>query len=113
MVSTILSVVLIFFAVWGLSEAIYFIRLLLCHPGKRCNNYVIVVLKKQCALKQLNYIWQKIKWQGDGYAKGVIALTDLLDNKEILSCIEFIADKNIKLCELKTISSCQYLQGDF
>lgn len=113
MVRTILFVTLIIFAVWGLSEVIYNIRLFFYFPGKDYKNYVIVVLKKQCALKQLNYIWQKIKWQGDGYAKGIIALTDLLDYEEITYCNEFINEKSIKLCNLKTISDCQFLQGDF
>ena len=105
MVKSILLTFLLFFAIFGICELIYFIKMLIVYPGFRVNNYVLIKLKKTYSIKQLNYIWQKMKWYGDAYALGIIALTDLLDDDEIYECSQFIINKNIKLINSDTIKN--------
>lgn len=83
------------------------------HPGIRTNNYSIVILKKNFAIKQLNFFWQKIKWHGNNFAYGIIAVTDAIDDDEIFACRDFIVNKNIFLCSLNSLSHCPLiLQGE-
>ncbi len=113
MVKTILLVLCIVFAVLGLCEIIYFTKMFFYYPGVRSKNLIFVVLNNKYALKQLNFLWQKIKWQGDDYANAIIAITDNIDEFEMQNCKKFVFGKNIALCELKTLTECHYLQGDF
>lgn len=111
MVKSFLLVFLIIFAVAGICEFIYILRMLFYFPNTRVQNYSLVVLKKGYALKQLNYIWQKIKWHGEEFALGIIAITDGIEAKEFLDCNNFIKEKNIILCTASSLSECQQLQG--
>lgn len=112
-VKSILLISLLIFAVMGICELIYIIKMFFYYPGIRVNNYTLVVLKSNYAIKQLTFLWQKIRWQGDGYALGIIAITDNIKTKEILICNKFIADKNIILCNSHSLAECKFLQGDF
>lgn len=111
-VKSIILLCLLLLIVTGVCEIIYIIKMLINYPGTRVKNYSIIILKKNYALKQLNYIWQKIKWYGDSYALGVIALTDALDNNEISKCSKFALGKNITLCSTNSILDCNFLQGE-
>lgn len=111
MVKLFLIIFLIFFAVTGICEFINIVRMFFYFPNIRFQNFSLVVLKKGYAVKQLNYIWQKIRWQGDEFASGIIAITDVLEEKELYDCSCFIRGKNICLCTAAKISSCDQLQG--
>ncbi len=112
MVKTFLLIFLIVFAVCGICEFVYILRMLFYFPGMRVKNYALIVLKSGYAVNQLNYIWQKNRWQGDSFAVGIIALTDNLETKEILSCNKFIKNKNIVLCDASSLSMCENIQGE-
>ncbi len=105
MVKTILLIVLLLFAVSGICEFIYMLRMLLCFPGKKFDNYILVNLKSKYAVKQLNFLWQKIRWHGDTYAVGIIATTDSLDISEIFQCSKYAKNKEIILCKSEEISN--------
>ncbi len=111
-VKSILIILLTVLVVLGICELLYILKMIFFYPGVRLNNYALVVLKSNFAVKQLNYIWQKIKWLGDSYAVGIIAISDNLDENEILNCIDFICGKNIVLCSSNLLTKCKYLQGD-
>ena len=113
MIKAILFILLFLVVVLGLCEILYILRMFFYFPGIRNNYYLIINLKHNYALKQLNFIWQKIKWYGVDFASGIIAITDNLEQSEIVRCNDFIVGKNIVLCESKTLSQCKYLQGDF
>lgn len=113
MVKAILFIVSILLIVIGLCDFFYLIRSLFFYPGCMCNNYIVVMLKNKYALRQLNYIWQKIRWHGNAYANGIIAITDFLDFNEIFDCLKYIKGKNIVLCDFDSLSQCECLQGDF
>ncbi len=113
MVKTTLFIFFVVFAVLGLCEVIYFFKMLFYYPGMRCNNCIIIVLKDKYALRQLNFLWQKLKWLGNGYASVIIAITDYLELEEISSCADFTYDKNIVLCDLNSLAQCKCLQGDY
>lgn len=106
MVKSILFVLLIILAVMGICELIYLFRMLFYFPGQRVNGYFVIVLKSGCAVNQLNFIWQKMKWHGDNFANAVIAIVDNLDMSEKLICSKFIIEKNIFLCNMSSVSQC-------
>lgn len=111
MIKSLLLILLIVFAVGGICEFVYILKMLFYFPNIRMNNYVLLVLQSGYALKQLNYIWQKIKWYGDEFAVGIVAVTDDIDVKELLTCKNFAKDKNIVLCKSELISSCTNING--
>lgn len=98
------------FCIAGICEFFYLIRLLFYFPKTRTKCYSFIVLKENFALKQLNFIWQKIKWQGEDFADGIIALTDNIKADELLNCKKFVTNKNIILCTSDSLSNCTYLQ---
>lgn len=112
MIKSFLLIFLLIFAISGVCEFIYLLKMLFYFPNVRTNNYAFIVLKKGCAVKQLNYIWQKIKWQGNAFAVGIIAVTDNLENAEITKCDMFSEGKNIILCSMSTLPQSKQLQGD-
>ncbi len=111
MVKSFLLIFLIIFAVAGICEFVYILKMFLYFPNVRLQNYSLIVLKKGYAIKQINYIWQKIKWHGEDFSIGIIAITDNIETKEILDCKNFINDKNIILCTAASLSECLQLQG--
>lgn len=111
MVKAILLTVFVLFAVVGICEILYIIKMLFYYPGIRFNSYIIIVLKKESALKQLNYVWQKIKWHGDSFASGIIAVTDYIDDNELADCKKFIINKNVVLCDKNSAIGCMQFRG--
>ncbi len=104
MVKTVLLILLLIFAVSGLCEFIYIVKMMFYFPGKRVKTYTFVQLESGYALRQLEYLWQKIRWNGDSYSNGIIAINENLETKEIISCAEYIKGKNIILCSKKQIT---------
>ena len=90
------------FTIAGICEFVYLIRLIFYFPHVKTNSYSLVVLKRDYAVRQLNFLWQKLKWQGEDFASGIIAITDNLDNNEIMNCNKFIVNKKIILSSKQT-----------
>ena len=111
MVKSFLLAFLIIFAVAGICEFIYILKMLFYFPNFRVQNYSLIILNSGSAVKQLNFIWQKIRWYGDAFAAGIIAITDGIDEHELLECEKFSGGKNIILCTAAAISDCKQLQG--
>ncbi len=111
MVKALLLTFFVFFAVVGICEILYIIKMLFYYPGTRFSSYIIIVLKKGNSIKQLNYLWQKLKWHGDSYASGIIAVCDYIDNEERHNCVKFIEGKNIKLCDYNSVFECMQFKG--
>lgn len=95
--------------VLGMCEFIYVLRMLLYYPKVKMCNYLIVTLKKDFAVNQLDYLWQKIKWHGDSFANGIIAVIDDLENHEVLACNNYAKNKNISICFKSDLSQCSLL----
>lgn len=72
-------------------------------PKNRFNTYMLFNLSSDEALLQLNFLYEKYKWYGIGYATAIIGVTDDLTNEEIIQCNQFIKDKNIYLCNSNEI----------
>lgn len=98
MIKAILLSLFTVFAISGLCEFLYTVRMFFFMPKKRVSNYLLVMLESENAVKQLNFLWQKIIWHGDVYAKGIIALCDNIDADEQKHCQNFAENKNIFLC---------------
>ena len=111
MVKLLLLLFLIIFAVAGVCDFIYILRMLFFCPFVRVQNYLFIVLKKGNALKQLNYMWQKIKWYGDEMAIGIIAIIDDIENDELIDCNKFVDKKNIVLCNNDSLSEIVRILG--
>ena len=112
MVKTILLLLLLIFAVAGICELVFFIKMLFYFPGKKFKTYTLVQLEQGYAVRQLVYLWQKILWNGEGYSNGILAITDNLQEKELLNCIRYIKSKNIILCKKQELLRYLDLQGD-
>ena len=96
----------------GICEFVFLFKMLFYFPGKRFNTYTLVVLESGYAVRQLEFLWQKIRWQGNSYSNGIIAVCDQLETKEILSCKEYMKNKNIILCSQSEIPNFTNLQGE-
>ncbi len=103
MIKSILLVFLLFFAVVGICEFIYIIRSAVSYPSKRFRNYVFVVLESGHAIEQLKFLWLKIRWQGDEFASGIVAVSDFLQPEEISFCNDFKLEKNILVCKTEDL----------
>lgn len=112
MVKSLLLIFLLIFAVSGICEFIFLIKLLFHFPGKRFKIYTFIALESGYAVRQLDYVWQKIYWHGDGYSNGIIAIIDALDENEILTCEKYINNKNIFLCTKRDVPEHMNLQGE-
>ncbi len=112
MVKTILLLLLLVFAVAGLCEFVFLIKILFYFPGKRFKTYTFMELYGGYAMRQLVYFWQKILWNGEGYSNGIIAITDNIQEKELLNCQRYIRNKNIILCKKQELLQYLDLQGD-
>lgn len=110
-VESLLLFVLLLFSVCGICEVVYIFSLLFSHPKIRTENYSFFVLRSGYAIKQLNYIWQKIKWDGDKFAVGIIAICDDIDDDELLECKNFSKNKNIILCTTRSFSKLICIKG--
>lgn len=111
MVREILVAITLIFAVCGICEFIYIIKMFFIYPGVRTRNYSIIVLQKDYSIEQLNYIYQKIKWNGDEFSSGIVAFTDLLEQNEIDMCNKFISCNKIYLCNSKEFLDSEYVKG--
>lgn len=98
------------FTIAGICEFVYLIRLIFYFPHVKTNSYSLVVLKRDYAVRQLNFLWQKLKWQGEDFASGIIAITDNLENNEIMNCNKFIVNKKIILSSIDSLTKDTYLQ---
>lgn len=108
-----LILLFLIFSIIGICECIYILRTLFFLPKEITHSYLIVTLKNGSAVEQLNYLWQKIKWHGDSYAEGIIALVDNLSLDEISDCNNFIDCKNIFTCSTNSLSECPLItQGE-
>lgn len=112
MVKTLLLILLLIFAVSGLCEFIYFVKMLFYFPGKRVKTYTFVRLESGYALRQLEFLWQKIRWNGDSFSNGIIAMSENLETKEVMCCTEYIKGKNIILCSRKQLSEYINFAGE-
>lgn len=112
MVKTILYVLSGLFAVSGICDFIYMIKMFFHCPKKRFKNYSLVLLENGYAVRQLDFLWQKISWHGDAFSCGIIADCNNLDENEMSDCVKYIRDKNIKLCKENVISEILNSQGE-
>ena len=104
MIKSFLIICFLIFTVIGICEFIYLLRKLLFYPGIHTCNYSIIILKRCFAVNQLKFFWQKYKWQGNEFAKEIIARTDDIHNDELEACKQYIIGKNIILCSLETVN---------
>ena len=93
----------------GVCECVYLIRLLLYYPKTKTKCYSLVILKRHYAVKQLNFIWQKIKLHGEDFASGIFAVIDELEDDEILECKSFIGNKKIVLSDFDSLFNNTFL----
>lgn len=108
-VVNVLLIIFLLFAVVGICEFVYILKMMLYFPKIRVRHYSLVILKSGYALRQLNYMWQKIKWHGDSFALGIIAVTDDIDEVEYFDCKKFAEQKNIILSNLASIEPMGHL----
>ena len=90
------------FAVVGICEFVYMIKMFLYFPSIRTKNYSLIFLKKGFAIKQINFFWQKIIWHGEGYSIGIVAVADDIDEWEFSECQDYVKNKNIILYRSNT-----------
>lgn len=104
MIKAVLFAFLIVFAVSGICDFLFFLKIIICYPEKDFSNYVVTVLKKGTALTQLGLLSERLNWYGKGYADRIFAVVSNLDEDEINECREYVRSSNIILCGRDEIS---------
>ncbi len=95
MVKGFLMATLLVLAVAGICEIIHLIRLYFASDGKKNINYALVFLRNGRALYQLQYMYEQLLWQGNGYADTIIGVDYDLSEDERKLCYEYSRKKNI------------------
>ncbi len=104
MVKAILSFIFVLFAISGICDLIHTVRLFFLSPSVKFKSYIVASLMPGIAIEQLKCLSEKQRWNGEGYATKIIALTDNLSLDEINSCNEFF-NNNIVLTQFKNLEN--------
>ena len=83
MIKAFLVTIGIIFAMAGLCELIYILRLLIASPKGIRNNYTVLMLRESFAEAQLRFCAAQLKWLGGSFAQTVIAVTDGISKEKL------------------------------
>lgn len=98
----LLFFVVFVFALLGLSEFLHILKLKFILPKGKPNVRVVVNLKEETALKQLEFVCEQYSWLGVKYADEITALAYNLSHKTFFECEKFAKINGIKIyCERK------------
>ncbi len=93
MAEAVLMVLLLFPSMLGIAELIHLAKVYIISPKVKPEKTVVVYLKGEQAVGQLQYILQEYAWQGERYAKKIIAV-DCGIAEDLAEECERIANKN-------------------
>ena len=85
-------VVVLLFAIFGLSEFLHILKLKIIFPKKNLNSHVVVNLQNGIAEKQLFFVCEQMRWYGKNYADFIIPIVSNLDEESYINCKQ-IAEK--------------------
>lgn len=109
MVSVILAIIyalIIVFAILGISDFIFFLKLSFWSPKKSNCDYILITLDKYDYKLQIYSALQKKNWYGDAYCNSIIAVTKNLNENEIEELKKSYRSNDIIFCnDLKTFDS--------
>lgn len=83
MVKTTLIIIGLVLCIFGLSELMHSISLLVASPKHKQKSCSVIWLKSGIAWNQLRYAKLQMRWHGTAYADVVIAVTDSIAEYEI------------------------------
>ena len=105
MIEAILLTVAVVFAALGICDFLHILKTLFLFPGIKTENYSLVFLKRGYAICQLRFFAAKLRWYGDEYANGIIAVTDELSQSESALCERCCYGANIRLCSFNDLNN--------
>ncbi|MBO7519737.1 MAG: hypothetical protein J6T73_03065 [Clostridia bacterium] len=105
MIEAFLLTLAVIFASLGICDFLHTLKTALLFPGIRTKNYCVVFLKAEYAVCQLRFFSAKLRWYGDEFADGIIAVTDELNKSEIALCEKYCYGANIRLCRFCDINN--------
>lgn len=89
---TLFCVVILFFAVFGLSEFLHILKLHLIFPKRKMCSHLVINLQNNTAEQQLLFACEQLNWHRGAFADFIVPYCDNLDNATYLRCKE-IAEK--------------------
>lgn len=105
MIKTILAVMLLIFAILGITEFIHNLKLSFLSKGLIKRNAIVVVLKEKSALEQLSFTYSQFRWHGPDYGDIIVGLTDNLSEDTINLCEEYAYKRRIALVPKEYLSN--------
>ena len=109
MVLGLLCSLAIVFCIVGVSDLIFFIKLLFVSPPKRSREYIFIVLDADCYRLQICTALQKMHWYGNLYCDGIVCLTGGLSEEETEECKKmFKSDDIIFMGSLREVYDTGY-----
>lgn len=111
MIKALLIAFLIIFALSGICDFLFFLKIVICYPDKKFSNDVVTVLKKGSALTQLGILTERLNWYGKCYADRIFAVVSDLDENEINECRGNIKNQNVILCTWDDIADLMAVVG--
>lgn len=96
---TVLILVCIVFAVFGLGEFLHILKLFAIFPHRKLWAHLVVNLQNETAEKQTLYVCEQYIWHGENFADFIVLNADNLSRENYERC-KNIADKyGIKITE--------------
>ncbi len=105
MIKTVLTIIVILFAVLGLSEFLHSLRLACFSLGPKRKTATVIVLDEDRAVEQLSYVISQSCWFGPQYSECIIAVTDSLSEETLRDCREYTKTSNVILVPNEYISN--------
>ncbi len=82
MFNIIVSLVVIFLSLLGVSEIIYYFGTLILKPRVKPKKTLIIYLDKDCAEQQILSELFNMRWFGERFSKKIIFITDALEQTD-------------------------------
>lgn len=98
MIKAFLLVVLFVFAILGLTNFIYSVKMKILSPKKKADTYTVIFLERGMAAEQISYAVSQHIWFGEEFSKYIIACGDGLEEEEKEQCRKFTENYNVIFC---------------
>lgn len=105
MIKGFLLVLLFVFAILGLTNFIYSVKMKILAPKKKTVAYTVLFLDKGMAAEQISYAISQHIWFGDEFSECIVACVDGLEDEEKEQCRKLTENYNVVFCNSCSFSS--------
>lgn len=93
---TVVFLILIVFAVFGLSEFLHTVKLFIIFPKRRLYSHLVVNLQNSTAEKQIQYVCEQYVWHGASFADFIVPCAQNLDDNTRERCRQIAKKYGLK-----------------